>query len=177
MTKKNRSDEEFEKIQEKFSNSIRSQVLSSDLLKMGIDPEDVLQEIKVRLWKKMGSEKKMTNPPSLKKVVSSVLIDEIRKARTQEKVVSRAMEEKIEVKMEAAEKLASGEYQTQIIEDALASLMESRRQVMRLHLLGLNVEEISAALRWSQDKTRNLLYRALADIKNKLMRKGVDDEN
>jgi DNA-directed RNA polymerase specialized sigma24 family protein len=44
-------------------------------------------------------------------------------------------------------------------------LIETRRQVVKLYLLNMSVDEISIYLKFSQDKTRNLLYRGLADLK------------
>lgn len=177
MKKKSQREEEFERILEKFANSIRAQVLSADPGKMGIDPEDMLQEIRVRLWKRLGREKKVAHLPSyIKKVVSSVLIDEIRKARIQKEVVRRAEEEKLGARLSEAEKPRPKEPLSQVLEEAVESLMESRRLVMKLFLLGLTNEEIATILNWSPDKTRNLLYRGLADIK-KNIKKGAEGED
>jgi DNA-directed RNA polymerase specialized sigma24 family protein len=55
-----------------------------------------------------------------------------------------------------------------VVERAVDSLLESRRQVVKLYLLNLSIQEISSYLNWSVDKTRNLLYRGLADLKKKL---------
>jgi RNA polymerase sigma-70 factor (ECF subfamily) len=55
--------------------------------------------------------------------------------------------------------------------------MESRRKVIKLFLLDLTIAEISSSLNWSRDKTRNLLYRGLSDLKEKLKDKGVEYEN
>jgi len=171
-------DEEFDLILRRFSNAIRAQVRSQGVERMGIDPEDVIQEIRVRLWKSLAGEKKVANLASyIKKVVTSVLIDEVRKARTQDRVVFRAVQEKLEEGRPRAESPAPGEFPGPLVEEAVAMLIESRRQVVRLFLLGLSVEEISSALGWSQDKARNLLYRGLADLKNTLKKKGVEYED
>ncbi|HSG81503.1 MAG TPA: RNA polymerase sigma factor, partial [Gemmatimonadota bacterium] len=56
---------------------------------------------------------------------------------------------------EAAEQLAR----------CLAALPASRRVVVRMHLLGYHRREIAEQLGWTEAKTRNLLYRGLADLK------------
>jgi DNA-directed RNA polymerase specialized sigma24 family protein len=60
---------------------------------------------------------------------------------------------------------------------AVESLIESRRKVVRLYLLDMTIEEISAFYNWSSNKTRNLLYRGLTDLKRTLKKKEIDYEN
>ncbi len=170
--------EEFERILERFSNSIHAQVERSGLRMRGIDPEDIIQEVRVRLWKRIGSEKKILHPQSyIKRVVSSVVIEEIDKARRREELIVRTGQEEMGAKASPAKKAMVSEIPLRVIEEALSALIESRRRATRLFLVGLTIEEISAALRWSPNKTRNLVYRGLADLKTELSRKGVDYED
>ena len=57
-----------------------------------------------------------------------------------------------------------GEFK-RIVDSALESLIDSRRKVVKLFLLNMTIEEISIFFNWSKNKTRNLLYRGLADLK------------
>ncbi|MFW6131169.1 MAG: hypothetical protein ACOC5F_01045, partial [Candidatus Aminicenantaceae bacterium] len=57
------------------------------------------------------------------------------------------------------------------------SLIESRRKVVKLFLLNMTIDEISTFLNWSKDKTRNLLYRGLSDLKKILKKEGIEYEN
>ena len=66
---------------------------------------------------------------------------------------------------------------SEIIGKAIESLMESRRRPVRLFLLNMTLEEIALYLNWSRDKTRNLLYRGLADLKRILKEQGIDYED
>jgi RNA polymerase sigma factor (sigma-70 family) len=61
----------------------------------------------------------------------------------------------------------------EVIEKAVDLLKESRRQVIKLYLLGMSRNEISDFYGWSKDKVRNLLYRGLADLKKSLSNKGI----
>ena len=64
----------------------------------------------------------------------------------------------------------------EIIKESVDSLIESRRQVVKLYLLGMDLDEISEFFGWSDGKARNLLYRGLADLKKKLREKGIEYE-
>ncbi|MDH7512188.1 MAG: sigma-70 family RNA polymerase sigma factor [Clostridiales bacterium] len=167
----------FKLILEKFAGSIRAQVLSRGMERRGIDPEDIIQEIRIRLWKRLSGEKKVVNPSSyIKKVVSSVLIDQLRKSRAEQRLLCQAMQKKLEEEKTQANRDAE-ENLRQTLEEAVDSLIESRRQVVKLFLLNLTAEEISKALDLSHDKTRNLLYRGLQDLRIELKRRGVSYED
>lgn len=65
----------------------------------------------------------------------------------------------------------------QIIGQAVDSLIEPRRKVIRLYLLGMDLAETANFFGWTNDKVRNLLYRGLGDLKVILREKGVNYEN
>ena len=52
-------------------------------------------------------------------------------------------------------------------------MIESRRRVVRLYLLGYESREIARMLDWTGAKTRNLLSRGLADLRHRLDQQGV----
>jgi RNA polymerase sigma-70 factor (ECF subfamily) len=59
------------------------------------------------------------------------------------------------------------------IERALEAIPESRRRVVRMYLVGYNSTEIGALMGWSEAKARNLLYRGLGDLRERLADVGV----
>lgn len=61
--------------------------------------------------------------------------------------------------------------------EAVGLLIESRRRVVKLYLMDLTIEEIAAFYGWSKNKTRNLLYRGLADLKRLLQEKDIEYED
>ena len=63
-----------------------------------------------------------------------------------------------------------------ILHESVESLLESRRKVVKLYLLNLTIEEIATLFSWTRDKTRNLLYRGLSDLKRALREKEIDYE-
>jgi len=170
---------EFEAIINRFSKFIKANILKFDLHKNGIDPEDVNQEIKIKIWKILNNEKEIRNYSSyIKKIVDTSVIDQIRKSRRQEGIINHEKQKKIsEQKSYYLKENPHDKNLSEIIEKALGSLLISRRKVVRLFLLNMNVEEIAVLLNWSKDKTRNLLYRGLYDLKKKLKENGIEYEN
>lgn len=59
------------------------------------------------------------------------------------------------------------------VERAIESIQPSRRPVVRMHLMGHTREEIAELLGWTESKTRNLLYRGMADLRERLLAEGV----
>ncbi len=51
-----------------------------------------------------------------------------------------------------------------------------RRSVVRMYLTGYDREEIADLLGWTEPKTRNLLYRGLADLREILTEMGIGPE-
>ena len=163
---------------EEYSCSIRSSLAKFGLDRRGIDPEDVLQEIRLKLWKRFVSEKKIRRRASyISVVVNSALADCLRRARRMDSVIR---DEKQRVLLEtdpAVDDPPPDEKARQMLAEAVEMLLESRRAVVKLFLLDLTVDEIALSLGWSGDKTRNLLYRGLADIRLKLKERGGIYEN
>jgi RNA polymerase sigma-70 factor (ECF subfamily) len=59
------------------------------------------------------------------------------------------------------------------VERAIQSIQLSRQAVVRMHLMGHSREEIAKLLGWTEAKTRNLLYRGLTDLRERLLAEGV----
>ncbi len=178
MSRDRERSEEFERLLEEFSYSIRRSLEKFGLERRGIDPEDVLQEIRLRLWKKFASEKKIRSRASyISVVVNSVLTDCLRRARRTEKVLQHEKEKCLQSAEQPAGCFFSDERTWRIVAEAIDSLIESRRVVVKMYFLNANLEEIAASLGWSLDKTRNLLYRGLSDIRLKLKERGIEYED
>lgn len=169
---------EFEVLLDKFSWSIRASILKFGLEKRGIDPEDVIQEVKIKIWKRFGHEKDISlSPFYIRRIINSTLIDQIRKIRRQEKLILHEQQKLAIEEGTNPENPLQGHIFWKLVGEATDSLMESRRKVVKLFLMDLTIDEISSSLNWSKDKTRNLLYRGLSDLKEKLKDKGVEYEN
>jgi len=147
--------------------------------RFGLDPEDICQEIKIKLWRVLGYEKEIANFPSyIRKIVSSSVIDMLRKLKREEDVFFHEKQKRIsEMKTDYLSELCEREHLRDKLAEAIGLLIESRRRVVKLFLLDMTIEEIAAFYGWSRDKTRNLLYRGLADLKRLLQEKDIDYED
>jgi RNA polymerase sigma factor (sigma-70 family) len=147
--------------------------------RFGLDPEDICQEIKIKLWRVLSHEKEIANFPSyIRKVVSSSVIDMLRKVKREEDVFLHEKQKRIsEMKADYLSELAAREQLRDKLAEAVGLLIESRRRVVKLFLLDMTIEEIAAFYGWSKDKTRNLLYRGMADLKRLLQDKDIDYED
>lgn len=170
-------EKELENILNKFSLAIKIQIQKYGLYRYGLDPDDIAQEVRIKIWKLLKSEKNITNQASyIKKIVSSSVIDQIRRLRREDGIYNLAREKQI-AEMDSAYRNEIAHYKNleEMLNRAVNNLIESRRQVVKLYLLNLTIDEIADHLKWSHDKTRNLLYRGLADLKKYL--KNTDDHH
>jgi RNA polymerase sigma-70 factor (ECF subfamily) len=172
-------EDELKEILNKFSGLIRIHINKFNPQRYGLDPEDIAQEIKIKIWRVLHHEKEIKNYPSyIKKIISSSVIDLLRKWKREEGIFMYEKSRKIsDQKTDYPVEFDRLETLRETVAEAVDSLIESRRKVVKLFLLDMSIDEISAFYDWSNDKTRNLLYRGLADLKNILKNKDIDYEN
>jgi RNA polymerase sigma factor (sigma-70 family) len=169
---------DFETALEGFSAFIRGHIRRFGLDRRGIDPEDVIQDIKLKLWKRFSTEKNPVLRPSyIKRVMDSTLIDLLRKIRVRGEFIRPENEEALRragaLREEPPPECLLGER----IRAAAETLCESRRKVVKLFLLDMTVDEIASSLNWSRGKTRNLLYRGIDDLKKRVHQEGGNHGN
>ncbi|MFO7980115.1 MAG: sigma-70 family RNA polymerase sigma factor [Candidatus Aminicenantes bacterium] len=174
-----KSKNDFESLIKNFTGLIYFHINKFSFKDNVFDCDDISQEVILKLWKVMNNEKKIKHYSSyIKKVVNSTLIDYLRKARRHNKVISFKMQERIsEKKTFFKDKSDPNNSLKKNIHNAVEGLIESRKKVVKLYLLDLTIEEISILFNWTEDKTRNLLYRGLSDLKNELKENGVHYED
>ena len=172
-------DEKFKQLLQDYSRFIANQIQRYDLPKYGLDPEDINQDVKLRIWKLLQSGRMIRNQTAyFRRIINSVVIDQLRKRRRDENLYAherskRISEQDLLYRREAARQQALEE----TVGRAVSRLIRSRRQVVRLYLLNLSIQEIASYLQWTQDKTRNLLYRGLADLRKSLRVMDNNDED
>ncbi len=81
------------------------------------------------------------------------------------------------MKADYLSELSAQEQLREKLAEAVGRLIESRRRAVKLYLLDMTIEEIAVFYGWSRDKTRNLLYRGLADLKRLLKEKDIQYED
>jgi RNA polymerase sigma factor (sigma-70 family) len=140
----------------------------------GLAPADEIeleQEFRIRLWRTLerGREKpKDIGSSYVYRVVMSAAVDLLRRHRA-ERAASRLSLDDVGDQIPAPQVHDTDEAElTAALENALSTLALDRRVVVRMHLDGKHRDEISNLLGWSGARTRNLLYRGLADLKRAL---------
>ena len=152
---------------------------SSRFRGIGIDPEDITQEVRIKIWKLVDKEKIIVNYASyIKKIVDTVVIDQLRLLKKDEQLYKMEKQKQIAEQMNACRpEVLKNDLLKEAVGKAVESLIESRRSVVKLYLFDLSIEEISRFYGWSLHKTRNLLYRGLADLKTSLIKADIEYGN
>lgn len=172
------NEDNFFEIVDRFSGLIKA-IIFKNLYQSRIDPEDVEQEVYFKLWKFLKKGKTIENLPSfIMKAVYTITMDELRKLRKQMPpgdsselkhlyLVSEELSGKAfsDSPGEVLEKRELGKQ----INDAIETLSENRKQVLRLYVRGMSVDEIGAFFGWDKVKVRHFLYRGIDDLRRKIM--------
>jgi len=144
----------------------------------GDEIDEVVQEIRVRMWKSLGTAELIRRAKAsyIYRAAVSASIDLIRSRRARRND-ARSLDDDLdddapEARQRADAALDEAEL-ARMVHRALALLAEPRRAVVRMHLAGYERSEIAELLGWSEPKTRNLLYRGLADLRRILASWGI----
>jgi RNA polymerase sigma-70 factor (ECF subfamily) len=168
MTLRKKREKEFEKLLSTYGTFLQALVRKYNLDRFGLEADDLLQEVRLKIWKLVNDEKKLLHPASyLRKMVDSVVIDQIRRLRKEEELFLSEKQRLIsELDPDPPVYDCSALFLREKILEALDRLMDTRKMVVKLYLLNMSLKEIASYLNFSEDKTRNLLYRGLTDLKN-----------
>jgi RNA polymerase sigma factor (sigma-70 family) len=143
------------------------------------DLDELIQDVRIRLWQARPGET-IGAPPSsyVYQAARSATLDLIRRRRRADRLepLESAEPGNMSVKAEAPDRLAEQGELAELVFQSVAELMESRRVPVRMHLLGYGAAEIADRLGWSSAKTRNLLSRGLADLREHLRARGIGPE-
>jgi RNA polymerase sigma-70 factor (ECF subfamily) len=172
-------EEELKTLLTRFAGFIRAHIQKFDVQKFGIDPDDVAQEVRIKIWKLLEGEKNIVNHASyIKKIVDSSVIDQIRRLRREETLFRQERQKQVAERedMYRPETLRNTTMK-EIVGRAADALIDSRKNVVKLYLLNMSLEEIAHFYGWSRHKTRNLLYRGLSDLKKSLKKTDVEHED
>jgi RNA polymerase sigma-70 factor (ECF subfamily) len=146
----------------------------------GDEIDEVVQEIRVRMWKSLGTAELIRRAKAsyIYRAAVSASIDLIRRRRARRHEAWSLDDETaddvpiLESRQRADAALDEDEVAS-MVHRALGMLAEHRRAVVRMHLAGYDRNEIAELLGWSEPKTRNLLYRGLADLRQILESWGI----
>jgi RNA polymerase sigma-70 factor (ECF subfamily) len=156
----------------RFAGALRAAAVRFRLTAAEIDEAE--QEIRIRLWHACRSAENVEalSASYLQRVVTTAALDLLRRRRRAERLDDVAALPLVDPApgADAGADLAS---LAELVAEALGTLVPTRRAVVALYLEGHPREEIEVILGWSEGRTRNLLYRGLADLRAALVQRGV----
>ena len=174
---------ELEQTIQEFSQLIRRVIKTTSPEIEYSDLDDIEQEVKLKICiELLKSEKKIYNLGSYIWRITYTTTCTMMKKKHEQKIVSiedKMIGQNICQKEDdennfSIEKRYKKEKLLNLLEKAIDSLIDSRRRVLKLYLLGMSKDEISNFLGWTTNKVRNLLYRGLEDLRYKLKREGIE---
>lgn len=156
-----------------------SSFLSSSLSSLGInwhaeEREDLLQEIRIRIWKayrRKDGNIQFINA-YIKKIVYSVFVNEIKRIKKENRVLESGRIGLITAPDVENENFDTSEKLKCTLAVALGSLRGEQQQVIKLRLEGFSIFEIAQLKGWSYRKTCNTIYRGIKKMKEKLREEG-----
>lgn len=169
----------LEHIVSRFDAFIRRSARRHGLQSHEVD--EVVQELRVRMWKSLGTAELIRRAKAsyIYRTAISASIDIIRRRRARRAESNDIDEPIVETTIDPRRRADAALEEDEVaraVHRGLALLAESRRAVVRMHLAGYDRYEIAELLGWSEPKTRNLLYRGLADLRQILESWGIGPE-
>ena len=159
-----KQDSHLEEIIANFSRYIALKISEFNYTRYGIAQEDLFQEIYLKIWKALANSHNIKYMQAyIRKIVNSVVINQILISRRENKVIESQMQiTRDSYKLPGSKK---EEHLHNILFELINSLKESKKKVLCLFLMDYDIKEISKLQGWSKGKTNNLFYRAIKDLK------------
>lgn len=132
--------------------------------------DELFQDVRIRLWKARDGDSKGLvdlSPSYVYRTAVSAALDMIRRRRREgaHKRLDDMIPGSARVRPDHA---LEEDALARRLEGAILQLHARRRPVVRMYLAGYSREEIADLLGWTEAKTRNLLYRGLANLRGLL---------
>ncbi len=151
---------------------------------MAAERDDIRQDACIRLWRALASGREIPSLASyVYRIAATATIDAIRRVKARrEEVLGPDSADHLDLASRLSAQGASPERAAALaelagtVERARRDLAPARGQAVGLHLQGLTTSEIGDLLGWSEAKARNLVYRGLHDLRQRLRAEGIDYE-
>lgn len=158
-----------------FGPRLRAIVRSRCPREAGIEPEEVEQEVRIRVWQAFPGENAIDHPASyLYRAAMNVIVDLLRRRKARPDRDGQTLDT---LALEAHEDAGpagavAGEQFAVALRAAVQSLPERRRQPVQLHLQGFGFAEVAQLLQVSDATARNLIYRGMDELRERLREGG-----
>ncbi len=155
---------------EEISVSIRNILLASFPAMSLEEKEDIDIEVKLKLWKKAASGKKIENLRSyIWRVVYTTALDLLGERMPhlslERFIAGNEQDNSVSQKILAPDSAVEEGERRLMLHRALDLLPQRRQAVLRLHFEGMDIAQIAARLQWRENQVRHLLYRGLAEVR------------
>lgn len=143
--------------------------------------DELLQDVRIRIWRALERDETIADVPAsyVYRTAMSAAVDMIRRRRARREhsldpaqSVSATAAVAVSGRPARPDEAVERRETLTMLRRAVDGLSDSRRPVVRMHLAGYHRREIAELLGWTEAKTRNLLYRGLADLREALERLG-----
>lgn len=163
----------------RFAARVRIQIETNRLVREGLDPDDIEQEVRIRLWRALERDPNAEFPASyIQKVVATVLVDALRRHQV------RPAEPLLEPEEGGIEFTDGGARPERVARDAeqmaklrrcLGDIPPRRRRSLQLYLQGYALQEVADLNGLTLDAARKLIYRGLDELKQRLAALGLSE--
>ncbi len=147
----------------------------------GLDPDDVAQEVRIRLWRAIEDGRIGDLRASyLQKLVVSVVVDGLRRARVRYAESLEATTEAVLPGMEPTaagsgpEGIAARDERMALLMRCIGELPVRRRLPVQLHLQGFALDEVARMADTTVEGARKLVARGMDEIRERMTALGVE---
>jgi RNA polymerase sigma factor (sigma-70 family) len=169
----------MEDILKGLSSHIASALGSLGYRYHGIEREDLLQEVYIKIWKTIRDndyEIQYLNA-YIHKIVYSVFIDEINRINREKEALNVCGALSRPGNGRNGIDVGDDEIVREALIVSISRLKKTRQEVIKLRLQGYTLSEIARLNRWPYRKTCSVFYRGLKELKYRLKAKGISYEN
>lgn len=174
-----KTDEEIECLIKDYAKAIVIILSSYHSQKEGIELDDLVQEVYIRIWKTYKSDGHDIGAfySYLRKIINSVFVNEIKKRIKDKKIIATVGPVTLPYDLPKENQNDPNDELRSLLWGTLAKMNSPQRNTLKLRLAGLSLEDIARLNRWSEAKTRNIYYRGLNTMKQLVRKKGFEYED
>lgn len=157
---------------------VKALLLRHGLERHGLDPDEIEQEVRIRLWHAIERDRSgIFGASYVQRIVASTVIDALRRAKVRPSEPGADEGQVLESLQDHAprpEHRASDDERVRILRACMAAIPPRRRLPITLHLQGFGFREIGDRIGLSEEAARKLVSRGMADLRRRLHECGVD---
>lgn len=146
----------------------------------GLDADDIEQEVRIKLWKALESDKNLVAAASyIQKVVVTTVVDAVRRAQVRR---AELIEDTDEAGFDPSvagplrpETQAGRDQWSELLLRCIGELPERRQRPVQLALQGFTADEVARLTGVSVTAAQQLCYRGIEELKMRLRALGADE--